>query len=107
MRRGDLVTVALQGDLGKPRPALVIQSDLFNEHPSITILPVTSEWRDAPLFRVAVLPDEMNGLSKPSQVMVDKPQSVSREKIGAVIGRLDGGTLLAVNRALAVFLGFA
>lgn len=107
MRRGDLVTVALQGDLGKPRPALVIQSDLFNEHPSITILPVTSELRDAPLFRVAVIPDEMNGLSKPSQVMVDKPQSVAREKIGAVIGRLDGGTLLAVNRALAVFLGFA
>ena len=107
MRRGDLVTVALQGDLGKPRPALVIQSDLFNEHPSITILPVTSELRDAPLFRIAVIPDEMNGLSKPSQVMVDKPQSISREKIGAVIGRLDGGTLLAVNRALAVFLGFA
>lgn len=107
MRRGDLVTVALQGDLGKPRPALVIQSDLFNEHPSITILPVTSELRDAPLFRIAVIPDELNGLSKPSQVMVDKPQSVSREKIGAVIGRLDGGTLLAVNRALAVFLGFA
>jgi mRNA interferase MazF len=107
MRRGDLVTVALQGDLGKPRPALVIQSDLFNEHPSITVLPVTSELRDAPLFRVAVIPDEMNGLSKPSQVMVDKPLSVSREKIGTVIGRLDGGTLLAVNRALAVFLGFA
>ena len=107
MRRGDLVTVALQGDLGKPRPALVIQSDLFDAHPSVTILPVTSELRIAPLFRIPVAPGELNGLTKPSQVMVDKPQSIAREKIGEVIGRLDGETMLAVNRALAVFLGFA
>jgi len=107
MRRGDLVTVALQGDLGKPRPALVIQSDLFDLHPSAVILPVTSELRDAPLFRIPVDPTELNGLNKPSQVMVDKPQSITREKVGAVFGRLDDETMLAVNRALAVFLGFA
>lgn len=107
MRRGDLVTVALQGDVGKPRPALVIQSDLFDAHPSVTILPVTSELRDAPLFRISVNPGELNGLSKPSQVMVDKPQSVAREKVGTVMGHLDDETMLAVNRALAVFLGFA
>ncbi len=107
MKRGDLVSVALQGDLGKPRPALVIQSDLFDEHPSVTILPVTGELRAAPLFRIAVNPDELNGLNKPSQVMVDKPQSIARERIGTVIGRLDDETMLAVNRALAVFLGFA
>ena len=107
MRRGDLVTVALQGDLGKPRPALIIQSDLFDTHPSVTILPVTSELRVAPLFRIAITPSELNGLSKPSQVMVDKPQSIAREKAGAVIGRLDDESMLAVNRALAVFLGFA
>lgn len=107
MMRGDLITVALQGDLGKPRPALIIQSDLFDMHPSVTILPVTSELRVAPLFRIAVTPSELNGLSKSSQVMVDKPQSIAREKVGAVIGRLDDETMLAVNRALAVFLGFA
>jgi mRNA interferase MazF len=107
MKRGDLVTVALQGDLGKPRPALVIQSDLFDAHPSVTILPVTSELRDAPLFRILVNPTELNGLAKPSQIMVDKLQSIAREKIGEVFGRLDDETMLAVNRALAVFLGFA
>ena len=107
MRRGDLVTVALQGDLGKPRPALVIQSDLFDAHPSVAILPVTSELRDAPLFRILVNPTMQSGLNKLSQVMVDKPQSVAREKVGAVFGRLDDVTMLAVNRALAVFLGFA
>lgn len=106
MRRGDLVSVALQGDLGKPRPALIIQSDLFSEHPSVTILPVTSELRDVPLFRIQVNPSETNGLRKPSQVMIDKPQSVAREKIGNVFGHLDDKTMLAISRALAVFLGF-
>ena len=107
MRRGDLVTVALQGDLGKPRPALVIQSDLFEAHPSVAILPLTGELRDTPLFRILVNPSDLNGLKKPSQVMVDKPKSVAREKVGAVFGRLDDETMLAVNRVLAVFLGFA
>ena len=107
MRRGDLVTVALQGGLGKPRPALIIQSDLFDAHPSVAILPVTGELRNTPLFRIPVNPTEQNGLTKPSQVMVDKPQSVARKKIGSVFGRLDDETMLAVNRALAVFLGFA
>lgn len=107
MKRGDLVTVALAGDYGKPRPALVIQSDLFDEHPSITILPVTSELREAPLFRVAIEPSSDNGLRKPSQIMVDKTQTVARSRIGKTIGRVDDGMLLAVNRALAVFLGMA
>lgn len=107
MRRGDLVTVALQGAYGKPRPALVIQSDLFADHPSVTLLPVTSELRATPLFRIRVEPSPENGLSVPSQVMVDKVQSVPREKIGPVFGRLGAESLLAVNRALAVFLGFA
>ena len=107
MTRGDLVTIALAGDYGKPRPALVIQADLFDAHPSVTILPVTSELRDAPLFRIAVPPSATNGLHKPSQVMVDKPQTVARTKIGKTIGRLDDEAMLGVNRALAVFLGFA
>lgn len=105
MRRGDLVTIALQGTDGKPRPALVIQSDLFDEHPSVTILPITSELRNAPLFRVPITPSEANGLQKPSEVMVDKAQSVAREKIGDTFGRVSAEDMLAVSRSLAVFLG--
>jgi mRNA interferase MazF len=107
LRRGDLVTIALQGDYGKPRPALVIQSDLFAEHPSVTILPVTSQLREAPLFRIALAPSAQNGLQKPSQIMVDKAQTVPRDKVGDSIGRLDDRAMVAVNQALAVFLGFA
>jgi len=105
MRRGDLVTIALQGAYGKPRPALIIQSDLFAEHPSVTILPVTSDLRDTPLFRVRISQDEGNGLSKPSEVMVDKVQAVPREKIGEVFGHLSEEDMMAVSRAFAVFMG--
>jgi mRNA interferase MazF len=107
MRRGDLVTVALQGAYGKPRPALVIQSDLFDAHPSVAVLPVTSELRDAPLFRVRIEPDPSNGLRAASDVMVDKPRSIPRDKVCAPIGRLADDAMLRVNRALALFLGFA
>lgn len=106
VKRGDLVTVALQGNYGKPRPALVIQSDLFGEHPSVTILPVAGELRDLPLFRVAVSPSDTNGLRMTSEIMVDKAQTVPREKLGPIFGRLDDATMVAVTRALALFLGF-
>lgn len=107
MKRGDLVTISLSGDYGKPRPALVIQSDLFDAHLSVTVLPVTSELREAPLFRVRVEPTADNGLRKSSEVMIDKAHTVAREKIGKTIGRLDDESMLAVNRGLAVFFGFA
>ena len=107
MRRGDLVTVAAPGDDGKPRPALVIQSDLFDELPSVTLCLVTSTLRDAPIFRITVDPSPANGLQRISQVQVDKVLTVARERIGGVIGRLDDDTLLKVNRSLAVFVGIA
>ena len=106
-QRGDLVTIALQGDFGKPRPALVIQSDFFKAHPSVTILPVTSDVRDTPLFRVSIGPGSGTGLLKPSQVMVDKSMTVARDKLGATFGRADDATMLEVERCLAVFLGIA
>jgi mRNA interferase MazF len=107
MTRGDLVTVALPGDLGKPRPALVIQSDAFAETGTVTLLPLSGTLVDAPLLRTTVQPTDANGLRKPSQVMVDKTMSVRRDRLGPPIGRLDDATLLAVTRSLAVFLGIA
>ncbi|WP_311066103.1 type II toxin-antitoxin system PemK/MazF family toxin [Halomonas sp. DWK9] len=107
MRRGDLVTIALPGDFGKPRPALVIQSDQFAAIGTVTVLMVTGTLVDAPLIRVGVEASQTNGLRKRSQVMVDKAMTVKREKLGEPFGRLDDSEMLAVNRALALFLGFA
>lgn len=103
--RGDLITIAIPGDFGKPRPALVIQADPFDEHPTVTVLPVTSTLVAAPLVRVTVAPSPENGLQKTSQVMIDKAVTVRREKLGPAFGRIDANTLLEVERCLAVFLG--
>jgi mRNA interferase MazF len=107
MRRGDIVTVAAPGAFGKPRPALVVQSDLFDELPSVALCLVTSTLRDAPIFRITLDPSPANGLQRVSQIQVDKILTVARERIGGVIGRLDDATLLKVNRSLAVFVGIA
>lgn len=107
MKRGDVVGVALSGDYGKPRPAVVIQSDLFDEHPSVTILPISSDLREAPTFRVDLPPDSVTGLRARSQAMVDKIQTVRRERVGGVIGKVDRAQMLDIDRALAVFLGIA
>lgn len=107
MMRGDLVTIAMQGDFGKPRPALVIQANQFSEHSSATVLPITSTLVAAPLLRVSLQPSEENGLQKPSQVMVDKTMTVKRDKVGAAFGRVDADALVEVERCLAVFLGIA
>ena len=107
MNRGDFATIAMQGDFGKPRPALVIQSDQFMAHATVTVLLVSSALVDAPLFRVTVQPTRANGLQKPSQVMVDKAVTVKRDKLGEVFGSADDQTLLEVGRCLAVFMGIA
>ena len=105
MRRGDLVTIAVSGDYGKPRPALVVQSDAFDRHPSVIVLPLTSEIHDAPLFRVTVAAGDATGLRAPSQIMVDKATTVPRSKLGSRIGEVDTTTMQAVNEALLGFLG--
>jgi mRNA interferase MazF len=107
MMRGDFVTIAMQGDFGKPRPALAIQSDLFSEHGTITVLPITSTLISAPLFRVTIQPSAKNGLQKPSQVMVDKAMTVKRDKVGQAFGRIDADAMVEIERCLAVFLGIA
>lgn len=103
--RGDFVTVAMQGDFGKPRPALVIQADQFNENATVTVLPVSSTLVTAPLLRIAVQPSAENGLQKPSQVMVDKAMTVKRDKVGPAFGRIDANAIVEIERCLAVFLG--
>ena len=105
--RGDFVTIATQGDFGKPRPALVIQADPFNGSATVTVLPVTSMLINAPLLRITVQPSAENGLQKPSQVMVDKAITVKRDKAGPAFGRIDANAMVEVERCLAVFLGIA
>lgn len=105
MRRGDIVIAVTPGDYGKPRPAAVVQSDVFNPtHASITLCPITSKLVDAPLFRLGLQPSAENGLEVPSQIMVDKVTTVRKEKLRQTIGCLSLAELDALNRALRLWM---
>jgi len=108
IKRGDFVLAASPGDYGKPRPTLVIQSNLFIELPSITVCPITSVLRDdADLLRITVEPNAENGLRQISQIAVDKTATLARKRFGEKIGRADDVLMLRVTRALAVFLAIS
>ena len=108
VQRGDLVTVAAAGDYGKPRPAVVVQTDAFPEsHASVVVCQLTSDLVDAPNFRVTVEPSSENGLRVRSQVMADKPVSVRRERVGRKIGRLGNQDMGRLGIALAFVFGLA
>src|SRR5450432_4201388 len=107
MKRGDLVLVATPGDYGKPRPSLIVQSDLFNEHPSVTVCLLTSHLRQTPLFRYDVEPCIDNGLSSTSQVQIDKLMTVPRQKIGPGIGRLSTKQMNEITKLLVLWIGVA
>ena len=109
MRRGDVVLIADRsaGDYGgKPRPAVVVQSDLFAGTNSLVICPLTTQRRDAPLLRVAVRPSATLRLAVPSWVMVEKVTSVRRERAREILGRLSASEMVALGQSLAVLLGF-
>jgi mRNA interferase MazF len=107
MKRGDIVTVSASGAYGKPRPAVIIQSDRLKSTDSVLVSLFTSMLVDTPLFRLSIEPSETNGLKLPSQIMIDKIIAIPREKCGAVIGSLDEGALITLNRLLAVVVGLA
>ena len=107
MRRGDLTTVALSGGFGKPRPALVIQSDFLAETDSVLVCVLTSTLRAAPLYRLSLAAGEATGLREPSQVMVDKIMAVRRDRCGIATGRADDAAMMALGRLLAFVVGVA
>lgn len=108
MKRGDVVTVALQGDFGKPRPALILETDLLAPTTHVILCTGTSTLRDqVEPRRVLVSPDVSNGLRLPTQFQIDRLVSVRKDKCGEVIGRLDDTAMEQVNRLLVVLLGLA
>ena len=108
MRRGDVVTVAATGDFGKPRPAVVVQTDAFPvQHASVVICQMTSEIVEAPDFRVTIEPAPINGLRVRSQVMADKPVTVKRERLGNRIGRVSPVDVGRLDAAIAFVMGLA
>lgn len=103
MKRGDVVVVALPGDIGKPRPAVIVQSDLLGQTASIGLIPITSTIMDPALLRLTIKPTLANGLKEVSQVMTDKVTTTSRSKVGSVIGNLDTDQMREISVRLTAF----
>jgi len=106
LRRGRVVTVASPGVYpGKPRPAVVVQADRWLQaHPTVTLCPLTSPLRQAPMVRISVEPSPRNGLRKPSQLLVDKLFTVSLQAVGEVVGQLELQGLVDLDLALRGWL---
>jgi mRNA interferase MazF len=104
--RGAIYTAAARGPYtGKPRPVVILQDDRFDATASITICPFTTNPVEAPLIRLPIDPSEENNLDQPSQLMIDKVTTMPRSSLGERLGRLRDDELVALNRALIVFLG--
>ena len=106
MLQFDVVTCALSGDYGKPRPCLIVQNTTFNElHSSVVICPITSHIEKEIVFRPTLLPDPDNGLEKLSQIMIDKITTIKKDKIGQVLGCISIHKQNEVILALKLWLG--
>ncbi len=100
MKRGDVVVIAT----GKPRPAVVVQTDSVPTPYDVLLCPFTTHLLDAPIYRLQIEPDANNGLRIASQIMVDKVGPVPRDRIGKIIGRLSQADLTRLATALLVVL---
>ena len=108
MKRGEVWTAAGGTNYaGKPRPVVIVQDDRFDGTKSVTICAFTSDPTDAPLLRLAVEPNETNGLRTTSRLMVDKVTTMPKAKLGSRIGRLADTDMVRLNRAMMIFLGLA
>jgi len=108
LKRGEIWTAAGgPAYAGKPRPVLIVQADDFSETASVTICLMTSNAVATRHSRVAIDPSAANGLREPTFAMADKITTVPRERLGKKVGELSPAAMVAVNRAVVVFLGLA
>ena len=107
VKRGDIILVA-HADRGKPRPAMVVQADEFNENAlTILVCPLTSDITEKLALRPIVPADPGTGLRERSQIMTDRMLALRSTRIRGVLGSLDPNTMDQLDRALLVVLGLA
>jgi mRNA interferase MazF len=106
MRRGDIVSTVGRGDFAtKPRPALVVQADVFNDqHPAVTVCPITSHVTGDVFYRIPISGDAASGLIDDSEIEIDRLQAIWRQRIGRRIGTAPDEVMFAVDQALRRWL---
>jgi mRNA interferase MazF len=108
LKRGDVALIVLQGELGKPRPGVIIQSDEFGALSSLIVCPMSSHIDDDnDRMRPIVSPTVQNGLLVRTQIMTDKLNTLRRDRVRRVIGTLDSDACEQLDLALLLVLGLA
>jgi mRNA interferase MazF len=107
LKRGDVVLVVLQGELGKPRPGVIVQADELDASSSTIVCPMSSHIDSANQLRPVIAPTVQNGLLVRTQIMTDKLNTLRRDRVKRVIGTLDSDGCERLNSALLLVLGLA
>jgi mRNA interferase MazF len=106
MKRGDVVVLNLGANVGKPRPALVLQNDILNETLQTTIvIPFSSDIQSVDTFRYVISATSSNGLQVTSQIMIDKISQIKQDKIQKVIGHITKKQMDEIEARLLAVLG--
>lgn len=110
MRRGDVYRVQLDpnvgSEVGKVRPAVVLQNDLANRaSPTVTVLPISSSIERVFPFQVLLAAGE-GGLTLPSKVLCEQIRTLSRQRLQEHLGRLSPERLAEIRQALERHLWF-
>ena len=105
MNRGELWTVSGGVYAAKPRPALIIQDNLFSATESVVVIPLTTTVADVTISRIAI--PTTTGIAQPSYAMIDKIITVRRSTLGQRVGRVSAALMADIERSLMVFLGLA
>jgi mRNA interferase MazF len=108
VKRGDVVLMVAQGDMGKPRPGVIVQADeLGDTTTSVVVCPMSSEVTELHRLRPVVEATASNGLRLRSQIMTDKISALRRDRVRQVLGSLDTDASERLDGALLVVLGLA
>jgi len=110
VKRGDVVLMVVPGDLGRPRPGIIVQADqLGDDTTTVLACPLSSDVQSNPNPRIrpVIEPAVANGLRISSQIMTDKLFAQRRERVRRVIGTIDSETRVRLDAALLIVLGLS
>jgi mRNA interferase MazF len=109
-RRGELFWIdwspARGSEAGGRRPALIVQRDAGNlaaHYPNTVVVAVSSHGKEIP-FHVRLKPSRENGLKNVCFVKCEQILTVSKERLGARLGRLRQDEMQRVDEALRLNL---
>lgn len=110
IQRGDVFLVSLDpvvgSEVGKTRPAVVLQNDLANRSsPTVTVIPLSSKVERVFPFQVRI-PAGEGGLEQEGKALCEQIRTLSRTRVLKRLGQLPAERLAEIRAALDRHLWF-